>query len=186
MRTDLYLPGDASQTGKKARLWWKKRIERESSILGDASDNSAFAADFAIPYENVYTTPPPSVYVELKSLALSPPAGESVATPLSELTATPSLELGGAPELPTYPANVNFSVTSSEDEEKEEEHSFSLSYDVNFVTAHPCSPSHRVKLLKSPTSPTVPQFDFSSANFQGKSSGGPPRLGMRMVKMYNS
>lgn len=147
--------------GKKARIWWKKKIERESSILGDAADGSVMPVDFIIPHENVYTTPPANVCVELQSLELSSAAGTLVPTPLSVLTATPSLETGKLPEQPTYPASLSFTVSTWPGREKK--CTFGLSYDVSFVTAHPCSPSQRVRFLKSPSSPTLREFGVSGS-----------------------
>lgn len=79
------------------------------------------------------------------------------------------------PELLSYPARIRFLVSTSEI--AEEAHTFALSYDINFVTAHPCSPSQRVKFLKSPTSPTIQQIDVSGSDMLGKNSRSAQRIG---------
>lgn len=146
--------------GKKARLWAKKRVERESSILGDADEHSVLPADFIIPHENNYSTPPPLISVELCSLELLAPANSIQATPFTKVASLAGSSVKD-PELLSFPANVNFSV--SIDGFVSEHFSFSLSYDINFVTAHPCSPSHRVRFVKSPSSPTIQQIDVSGS-----------------------
>ncbi|KAF4465825.1 hypothetical protein FALBO_7328 [Fusarium albosuccineum] len=173
---------DKAHLGKKARLWAKKRVERESSILGDADEYSVLPADFIIPHENNYSTPPPLISVELRSLELLAPANSIQATPFAK-----SPSLGGTtakdPELLSFPANMNFGV--SIDGFTPEQFSFSLSYDISFVTAHPCAPSHRVRFLKSPSSPTIQQIDVSGSDMLGKSSRPAHRTGHPLHKWYN-
>lgn len=153
---------DMAQLGKKARLWGKKKVERESSILGNGNgngkENLVQARDFIIPHENKYATPPPRVYTELLSLDLNSTPEPVTATPLSEMVPTPTVEhCTKCPELISYPARLKFFV--SVDGGKEEEHEYPLTYDVNFVTAHPCAPSQRVRVVKSPASPTIQRSD---------------------------
>ncbi|EXV00614.1 hypothetical protein X797_006331 [Metarhizium robertsii] len=150
---------DIAQLGKKARLWGKKKVERESSILGNGKENFVQAADFIIPHENNYTTPPPTVYVELLSLVLTSSPEPVAATPLSEMVPTPTVEhCTKCPELISYPAGCKFFVSIGGS--KEEEYQYPLTYDVNFVTAHPCAPSQRVRVVRSPvSSPTIKQID---------------------------
>ncbi|KAM5381933.1 hypothetical protein ACJZ2D_002721 [Fusarium nematophilum] len=173
---------DKAHLGKKARLWAKKRVERESNILGDADEYSVLPADFIIPHENNYSTPPPLINVTLQSLELLAPANSIQATPF-----TKPPPLAGAtikdPELLSFPANINFGV--SIDGFAPEQFSFSLSYDISFVTAHPCSPSHRVRFLKSPSSPTIQQIDVSGSDMLGKSSRPAHRTGHPLHKWYN-
>ncbi|KAI8722245.1 hypothetical protein NCS52_00368000 [Fusarium sp. LHS14.1] len=173
---------DNAHLGKKARLWAKKRVERESSILGDADEYSVLPADFIIPHENNYSTPPPLMSVTLRSLELLAPANSIQATPFAK-----SASLAGSntkdPELLSFPANINFGV--SIDGFTPENFSFSLSYDISFVTAHPCSPSHRVRFLKSPSSPTIQQIDVSGSDMLGKSSRPAHRTGHPLHKWYN-
>ncbi|POR32539.1 Uncharacterized protein TPAR_07258 [Tolypocladium paradoxum] len=174
---------DIAHMGKRARLWGKKKIERESSILGDGTQDSVLPADFIIPHENAYSTPPPGVYVELLSLDLSSPAGSVPATPLSDIIATPAAECCKGPEMLSYPASVKFYV--SIEGKTEEELICPLSYDINFVTAHPCAPSHRVRMLKSPSSPTIQKIDVSGSDMLGKGSRSAYRMGHPLHKYYN-
>ncbi|KJZ79380.1 hypothetical protein HIM_01531 [Hirsutella minnesotensis 3608] len=174
---------DAAQLGKKARLWGKKRLERESSILGDGDEDMVMPADFTIPHENGYATPPPGVYVRLLSFELSSPPESIPATPLSEMVATPAADMGAkAPEILSYPATIKFLVAV--DEGADEEQTYPLTYDISFVTAHPCAPSHRVKMVKSPTSPTVQRIDVSGSDMLGKGSRSAYRMGHPLHKYY--
>ncbi|KAF4345968.1 hypothetical protein FBEOM_110 [Fusarium beomiforme] len=173
---------DKAHLGKKARLWAKKRVERESSILGDADEYSVFPADFIIPHENSYSTPPPLISVTLRSLELLSPANSIQSTPFTKLTSSTNAN-NKEPELLSFPANVNFAV--SIDGFAAENFSFSLSYDINFVTAHPCSPSHRVRFIKSPSSPTIQQIDVSGSDTFGQGSRPAHRTGHPLHKYYN-
>lgn len=114
--------------------------------------------------------------VTLQSLELLAPANSIQATPFAK-----SASLAGSntkdPELLSFPANINFDV--SIDGFTPQNFSFSLSYDISFVTAHPCSPSHRVRFLKSPSSPTIQQIDVSGSDMLGKSSRSAHRTGTR-------
>lgn len=149
-------------------------IENESNVLGDADPAMVLPADFIIPYENVYTQPPPTLWIELRSLNLYAPV-ESVHTTPTEETGTPLSDITGAtegtkePEIRTYPASLSFSVTSEDESGSttQKDHTLVLAKDVYFVTAHPCVPSQHVKFMKSPTSPTIQQVDLS-----GHSAGG--------------
>lgn len=171
---------DMAQLGKKARLWGKKKVERDSSILGNGKENLVQARDFIIPHENKYAMSPPKVYAELLSLDLNSTPEPVTATPLSEMVATATVEhCTKCPELKSYPARLKFFVSIGGG--KEEEHEFSLTYDVNFVTAHPCAPSQRVRVVKSPTSPAAaPSADcFADATSNIARSGF--RTGMCFV-----
>ncbi|KAH7316449.1 hypothetical protein B0I35DRAFT_354879 [Stachybotrys elegans] len=174
---------DMANLGRKARLWGKKRVERDSSILGDGDENSVLPADFIIPHENVYGITPPAVFVELRSLELLSPATSVRPTPLSEITPTPMTGATRAPELLTYPADLNFVVSLNGNTSTE--YTFSLSYDISFVTAHPCAPSSRVRILSSPSSPTIQQIDVSGSDMLGKTSRIEQRTGHPLHKFFN-
>lgn len=73
------------------------------------------------------------------------------------------------PQIHTYAANVTFSVTDV-DTELTSEHTYALANDINFVTAHPCVPSTHVKIMKSPSSPTIQQVDLSGSGAVGKTA----------------
>ncbi|OAQ68492.1 helicase-like protein [Pochonia chlamydosporia 170] len=174
---------DVSQLGKKARLWGKKKVERESSILGDGKENFVQASDFIIPHENKYPVPPPPVYVELLSLDLTSSPEPVPATPLSEMVPTPTVEhCTKCPELISYPAGLKFFVSIGG--AKGEEYQYPLTYDVNFVTAHPCAPSQRVRVVKSPvSSPTASQIDGFGNGF-GNNPRASFRTGHPLHKFY--
>ncbi|KAI9163286.1 hypothetical protein HJFPF1_04892 [Paramyrothecium foliicola] len=174
---------DLAQLGKKARLWGKKRVERDSNILGDGDEDSVLPADFIIPHENGYTVPPPGVLVDLRALELLSATDSLQATPFSDYTATPATGGSRDPELVTYPANISFSVSING--APETEYTFSLSYDISLVTAHPCAPSSRVRFLSSPTSPTIQQIDISGSDMFGKYSRPAVRTGHPLHKFYN-
>ena len=163
------LPEDLRAMGKRARLWGKKKIEKESSIFGDGDVDAISPADFIIPNEKAYNGTPPSIYVELVSLDLLPSAGPMSPTPLSDLTATPVNDPCKCPELPSYPASIKFKISTSE--RAEESLLVFLSYDINFVTAHPCCPSQRVKYTKSPSSPTLQHIDVSGSLEDSSTTG---------------
>ncbi|KAH6662199.1 hypothetical protein F5X68DRAFT_145111 [Plectosphaerella plurivora] len=151
------IPDDVKNTGKKARLWSKTVIEREAGVLGDADPHSVLPADFIIPYENNYVEPPPSLTVELQSLNLFAPVDSVHTTPTEERMLTPFSEGSRPPDLHTYPASIGFSVTQLGG--RTDQYEFALAKDVYFVTAHPCVPSARVKIVKAPSSPTIQQID---------------------------
>ncbi|KAK6952396.1 hypothetical protein Daesc_006932 [Daldinia eschscholtzii] len=168
----LTIVADLARTGRKARIWGKTTIERESDVLGDADPSSVLPADFIIPYENAYPNPPPSnIRIDLKSLNLNAPLDSVSTTPTTDRSFRPfsgsNQETGT--EIHTYPASVSFTM-SHDRLERDEEHSFTLSNDVYFVTAHPCVASSYVKYFKSPTSPTIQQIDVGGHDFSGKSS----------------
>lgn len=167
---------DVARLGKKSRIWAKKKIERQSFIVGTSLDDAASAADFIIPHENTYDEMPPGVLIELLSLQLAPAAQSLHPTPLAEIIPTPTMEhFPDAPDLPSHPATLNFTVLI--DGQTERTHKISLYYDVNFVTAHPCAPSHRVRFMKSPSSPTIREVDASGTNTLGSGSRSVYRAG---------
>ncbi|GKT50728.1 uncharacterized protein ColSpa_10909 [Colletotrichum spaethianum] len=162
------LPEDMKKTGKQARLWGKTHVERESCVLGDADPNSVLPADFIIPYENNYVEPPPSLSISLLSLDLSAPVDSARSTPTEETVMTPFSDVTRAPELYTYPSSISFSVGPLGGEAKE--HTFALTKDIHFVTAHPCHPSSHVRVLRSPSSPTIQQIDVDGSGIGGQGS----------------
>lgn len=165
------IPQDVKKTGKQARLWGKLAVERESSILGGSDPDSVFPADFIIPFENHYKTPPPTISVELTSLDLSKPLDSVTTTPTLGV-ASPVSDISVIPEIRTFTPSITFNVTTWEDDE-DREYTFPVAKDVFFVTAHPCVPSNHVRILKSPSSPTIQQIDLTGrpASAQGRSGG---------------
>ncbi|CAG9995735.1 unnamed protein product [Clonostachys byssicola] len=177
------VPEDLTRLGRKARIWGKKRVEKESSILGDGNENTVLPADFVVPRENSYSTPPPSITIALQTFKLLRSVENVHPSPLSELTGTPMTESPRAPDLPTHPAKFIFRV--SLDGQSPEEIAFTLAYDVSFVTAHPCAPSRRVRIMKSPESPTIQQIDVSGAKEFGRASRSAHRAGHPLHKYYD-
>ncbi|KAI1077038.1 hypothetical protein F5B20DRAFT_553894 [Whalleya microplaca] len=178
------LPGDISRTGRKARLWGKTAIERESDVLGDADASNVLPADFIIPHENTYSNPPPSnIRIELRALNLFAPVDSVHTTPTIEQQLNPFSTASKDPEIHTYPASVAFTV-SHDGISQDEDVNFALSNDVYFVTAHPCVPSSYVKYFKSPTSPTIQQVDVSGHDTNGKPSSSAHITGHPLHRFY--
>ncbi|KAF4124656.1 hypothetical protein GMORB2_5322 [Geosmithia morbida] len=174
---------DLTRLGKKARIWGKRRLERDSSIVGDSTEMSAEPGDFTMPHENVYPTPPPNVSVQLTALELLSAVETIHPSPLSQVVGTPRTESVQLPDdVPAHPARMTFNVVTGN---RTEEVSLTLTYDISFVTAYPCSPSRRVRFVKAPGSPTIQQIDVSGSNNLGKGSRSVFRAGHPLHKFYN-
>lgn len=119
-------------------------------MLGDGDASTILPGDFILPVDDVLDAE--NLEVTLKSLELFT-TGDSVdgtprdeiPTPMSESTETTEI-----PEIKSYSALMTFTVKSLGGGSREL--SFNISYDVHFVTAHPCVPSQHTNLLDSPTS----------------------------------
>ncbi|KAK4124993.1 hypothetical protein N657DRAFT_679785 [Parathielavia appendiculata] len=166
-------PEDALQIDKKARLWGKKSVEKESSVLGDTDPTSVLPADFIIPFENIYRdNAPPTLDISLKTLNLLASADSVHTTPTDEYGVNPMSDISRAssfPRIHTYAAAVTFTVTNI-DSGEEKEYTYALAKDINFVTAHPCVPSQHVRIMKSPSSPTIQQVDTSGNGVSGRAA----------------
>jgi len=160
--TDQGLAEDVEKTGKNARLWNKTAVEKESGVLGDADRDCVLPADFIIPYENNYAEPPPCLSIDLQSLNLFAPVDSVHTTPTEERMPTPFSQGSRPPEIHTYPSSIAFSVTELGGQTQQ--YNFALSKDVYFVTAHPCVPSSHVRVVRSPSSPTIQQIDLSEGS----------------------
>lgn len=180
---------DVKKTGKSARIWGKLAVERESSVLGGSDRDSVLPADFIIPFENNYSTPPPTISVDFKSLNLIESMDSVQTTPTHEV-ATPLSYETATPEIKNYTPSITFNVTTWEDDE-DQEHTFHVAKDVHFVTSHPCVPSHHVRILKSPSSPTIQQIDLTGHQVTGnvKASGHSQKITckflIRSFQQYN-
>jgi hypothetical protein len=129
-----------------------------------------FPADFIIPYENIYRDkPPPNMWIELKALNLFAPVDSVTTTPLSTNGTTPSSSASQKQEILNYTASVAFTIALG-DSPEEKECTFTLAKDINFLTAHPCVPSTHVRILKSPSSPTIQQVDLTGNGGAGKNA----------------
>ncbi|KAJ2981818.1 hypothetical protein NUW58_g6590 [Xylaria curta] len=174
---------DVTKIGRKARIWGKASVERESNVLGDADPSDVLPADFIIPHEATYPNRPPSnIRIELKSLNLC----EST----SSVNSTPSIERmelfsdsKKASKPKDYTASVAFSM-SHDAVDQDVDFDFSLTNDVYFVTAHPCAASSYVKYLKSPSSPTIQQIDVGGHDFNGKPSSSAHITGHPLHRFY--
>ncbi|KAL2758565.1 hypothetical protein ACRALDRAFT_2052074 [Sodiomyces alcalophilus JCM 7366] len=176
------LPEDMDKTGKNARLWAKADIEKESAVLGDADPLSVLPADFIIPFENTYRQPPPSLDVQVQSLNLFAPVNSVHTTPTEEHAPTPFSDVSRVSQTHTYPSSISFSVISSAG--KTQEYTFALSKDVYFVTAHPCAPSAHVRVIKSPSSPTIQQIDVTGTGAPGKAFSSATITGHPLHKYF--
>ena len=139
-------------------------------MLGDVNIDDVLPADFIIAFENTYkTTPPKKMTINFQALTLFSPA----ATP-KEMSAGEKMQASSfndkrqLRETGTYLASMRFWVTT--DQSAWKELTFSLSNDINFVTAHPCVPSHHVKIMKSASSPTIQRIDTSGSLTGGGSN----------------
>jgi hypothetical protein len=134
-----------------ARIWKKHSIEHEGHVLGDGDASTILPGDFTLPVDDVLDAE--NLEVTLKSLELFATVDlvddiprDEKPTPISEATeATEILEIK------SYSAMMIFTVKSLGGDSRDL--SFNISYDVHFVTAHPCVPSHHTNLLDSLTSP---------------------------------
>ncbi|KAI0203308.1 hypothetical protein F4808DRAFT_449273 [Astrocystis sublimbata] len=174
---------DVTRLGKKARIWGKKAVERESNVLGDAELTDILPADFIIPHEATYESRPPSnIRIEFKTLAFPTRPDSSNSTPSPEGAKTPS----GSREAinpQSYPASMAFSV-SHDATDQDINIDLSLKNDVYFVTAHPCAASSYVKYLKSPSSPTIQQIDVGGHDFNGKPTSPAITTGHPLHRFY--
>ena len=164
---------DMKLINRRARIWGKSAIERESHVLGDADRESVLPADFVIPYEAVYKqVPPKHTQVELRRFALySPSDPKRTAKKSEDDSITPAARKDGDDTMDQAEprlAEISFSVASEGYPEKTV--TCSLAYDAYFTTAHPCVPSQRVKVVKSPSSPTIQQIDVSGGGSPGRSN----------------
>ncbi|TGJ84898.1 hypothetical protein E0Z10_g3873 [Xylaria hypoxylon] len=174
---------DVTKIGKKARIWGKASVERESNVLGDADPSDVLPADFIIPHEATYPNRPPSnIRIDLKSLNLRAPVSSVNTTPSIERL-SPFSESNSPPETETYIASLAFSM-SHDATDQDVELNFSLSNDVYFLTAHPCAASSYVKYLKSPSSPTIQQIDVGGHDFNGKPSSSAHITGHPLHRFY--
>ncbi|KAI1259860.1 hypothetical protein F5Y18DRAFT_420476 [Xylariaceae sp. FL1019] len=177
---------DVTKIGKKARLWGKTSVERESKVLGDSDIADVLPADFIIPHEATYTKRPPSnVRIEMRSLNFNTPLNKPPTSPTLQSRFSPlSPSKTKTKEIESYQASLSFSM-SHDGSNNDKIFDFSLSNDVYFVTAHPCVASSYVKYLKSPTSPTIQQIDVGGHDFDGKPSSAAHITGHPLHRFYS-
>ncbi|KAI1329947.1 hypothetical protein F5Y16DRAFT_364499, partial [Xylariaceae sp. FL0255] len=176
---------DTTKVGKRARIWGKTAVERDSKVLGDAEASDVLPADFIIPHEAAYSSRPPSnIRIEIKSVHLVGPTDSAHDSPILDRNFSPfSISSSKVNEIHTYPASIDFSM-SYDGVNGDMDLNLSLSKDVYFITAHPCVASSFVKYLKSPTSPTIHQIDVAGRDFNGKPSSAAHVTGHPLHRFY--
>jgi hypothetical protein len=117
-------------------------------VLGDGDASTVLPGDFTLPVDDVLDAE--NLEVALKSLELFTAVDSVEDTPRDEKP-SPMSETTEIPAIKSYSAMMAFAVKSLGGGSKDL--SYNISYDVHFVTAHPCIPSHHTSLLDSPTSP---------------------------------
>ncbi|CAK7562967.1 MAG: hypothetical protein SEPTF4163_000823 [Sporothrix epigloea] len=171
---------DMRMINRRARIWGKAAIERESSVLGDADPGSVLPADFVIPCDGVYKqTPPRLVRVDFQSLQLyspqdpkrpAPKAGDGSIEPAerhsedgASISSGPDDLTGSSKQQRAKPKLAETTFIVSRDGAAKQVVKCNLSYDIYFVTAHPCVPSTRFKVVRSAASPTLQQVDVTGS-----------------------
>ncbi|KAL5606356.1 hypothetical protein BROUX41_002773 [Berkeleyomyces rouxiae] len=170
---------DLTKTGRQARLWQKHDIEKASNVIGNSDEKSVLPGDFIIPYEDVYLMQPDNVNVKLHSIEApriqpasngSSPRDSDLAPDHMQLASGVTTSVPSASEVNqgtvSMPACMRFAVNLGNDVQREVK--VALEYDINFVTAHPCTPSQQVRFVRSPTSTTIQQIDVSGVGIAGK------------------
>ncbi|KFZ23312.1 hypothetical protein V502_02206 [Pseudogymnoascus sp. VKM F-4520 (FW-2644)] len=166
---------DGEEGPHAARIWKKSIVERESHVLGDGDARTILPGDFTLPPPDV--PDPANLEVNLESLDLFTGLDSAESSPVNE--DGPGVETTDRPKIRTYSAMLQFTVKPSDEPTKSM--NFALTYDVQFVTAHPCVPSLHTRLIQSSTSSGSPAAQLDSA------SPGPHTLftGHALHKSYN-
>ena len=165
---------DGEEGPHAARIWKKSIVERESHVLGDGDARTILPGDFTLPPPDV--PDPVNLEVNLESLDLFTGLDSAESSPINE--DGPGVETTERPKIRTYSAMLQFTVKPSDEPTKSM--NFALTYDVQFVTAHPCVPSRHTRLIQSSTSPGSPAAQLDSASpgphtlFTGKPIISPP------------
>lgn len=144
--SDLLLDGEKG--AHTARIWKKHLVEQDSHVLGDGDEKSVLRQDFTLPPPDV----PDPDDLDVKLLRLNLNSGSHDTTPSQRETPTTE-STGAAHDIRTFSAEMVFAVRSEKHEVKEM--SLLLSYDVQFVTAHPCVPSLHSKIVQEASLPEL-------------------------------
>lgn len=153
-----------------ARIWQKHVVERESHVLGDGESKSIIPGDFTLPLLDALD--PVNLEVTLESLDLLAGIEPQESTPTE--TTSPTSDATDIRELQTYLATMKFCIVVASNETKNM--NVALTYDVHFVTAHPCVPTSNITLLSSPTTPMLDMFSSSPPSLSGRRPSGPHGL----------
>jgi hypothetical protein len=131
-------------TPHKARIWKKHEIERDGHVLGDGNAATALPGDFTIPVDDVRDAD--KLDVTLSSFELS--------TAVESVPDTPTTEVVESRAIRRCHGSLIFDISSIGGGERNM--TFDLTYNVQFVTAHPCIPSpHHKSILNTPTAPSI-------------------------------
>lgn len=152
--------GSDKRTGEP-RIRHKTVVEKHGSVTGGADTSSVLPGDFVLPSDESLQKHLAVTFESLDLFATSDPphiSGRDTPTPLTDATDSPKIQ--------TYSAMIKFTIEIDGQDPKSID--VNLNHDVNFVTAHPCIPSHAY-VLKSPTSPS-----FHTANESPMTSPGSP------------
>ncbi|EFW99160.1 hypothetical protein CMQ_5581 [Grosmannia clavigera kw1407] len=179
---------DSRLLHRRARIWGKAAIERGSYVLGDADPASVLPADFVIPFETTYKEQPPAhTQIELRRFELSDNSESAAEGQDHEIrpkeTGNSTKAGSGTAKASIFKSAAAVSFGLSSDGGPEKAYTYTLLYDIYFVTAHPCVVSQRVKVLKSPSSPTIQQVDVTGSGFAGHASSSIP-IGHLLHKYY--
>jgi hypothetical protein len=183
---------DMQHTNKKARIWSKTAVERDSHVLGNCDASSVLPADFVIPRDNpTRKAVPKKIRISFTSLRLLGLRGESRAmdssAPLTQASVSST-----APSMLSFPAAISFAVTEGEQKQPSEV-TLTLAKDAYFATAHPCVASTHVKIFQAPSSPTIREIDTSgqaaaaagSSSVSNKAASSPVKsTGHPLHKVY--
>lgn len=138
---------EEGNTLERARIWKKQVVERDGYVLGDGDTSTALPGDFRLPFDDIRDND--NLEVTLQSLDLSATVHSMRDTPTSECP-TPMTITREGPAIKNCTASMAFTVSSTAGGVRNM--AFDLSYDVHFVTAHPCIPSQHAKnILDSAT-----------------------------------
>ncbi|OBT81562.1 hypothetical protein VE02_09550 [Pseudogymnoascus sp. 03VT05] len=143
VNVELEPRSDGEEGPHAARIWKKSTVERESHVLGDGDARTILPGDFTLPPADV--PDPVNLEVNLESLDLFTGLDSAESSPLEE--DGPGIEAAEKPKVRTYSAMLQFTVKPSDEPTKSM--NFALTYDVQFVTAHPCVPSLHTRLIQS-------------------------------------
>ncbi|KFY05208.1 hypothetical protein V491_09180 [Pseudogymnoascus sp. VKM F-3775] len=131
VEVELEPRSDGEEGPHAARIWKKSTVERESHVLGDGDARTILPGDFTLPPADV--PDPVNLEVTLESLDLFTGLDSAHSSPVDEHA--PGVEPIGRPNIRTYSAMLQFTVKPSDEPTKSM--NFALTYDVQFVTAHP-------------------------------------------------
>lgn len=123
----------------------KQAVEHDSSVLGDSDINSILPGDFTFPVRDFLDTE--NFEVKLESLDLIAAGSSAGETPSPGSSDAQDFKTG---KIIDCSATMRFVVKLGG---RGTELDFDLRYDVHFVTAHPCIPSHHTDILKPSRSP---------------------------------